>query len=190
MVFKRKRIVRNHKVSKERDIISKGKHLAFLLRHDKEAFGDGRIDRHGWRMVAELLKMGYTRSVLDEIVATNDKQRYEYSLDGRRIRARQGHSIPVDVELREQTPPDILYHGTATRFLSSIYKEGLVPGTRLYVHLSPNEETAIKVGQRHGTPFVIRIDCRKMQADGYKFYLSNNGVWLTKEVKPEYFIHK
>ena len=176
-------------MSKEKDIIRQGKHLAYLLRHDNDAFGDGRIDRHGWRMVSELLKLGYTRPVLDEIVATNDKQRYEYSSDGRMIRARQGHSIPVDVELQEMTPPDVLYHGTATRFLSSIYKDGLLPGTRLYVHLSPDEQTAIKVGSRHGKPFVLRIDCKKMLADGCKFYLSNNGVWLTDEVKPTYFIN-
>ena len=176
-------------MSKEKDIIRQGKHLAYLLRHDNDAFGDGRIDRHGWRMVSELLTLGYTRPVLDEIVATNDKQRYEYSSDGRMIRARQGHSIPVDVELQEMTPPDVLYHGTATRFLSSIYKDGLLPGTRLYVHLSPDEQTAIKVGSRHGTPFVIRIDCKKMLADGCKFYLSNNGVWLTEEVRPTYFIN-
>lgn len=177
-------------MSNEKNIISMGKHLAYLLRHDKEAFGDGRIDRHGWRMVSELIKMGYSHQILNEIVTTNDKQRYEYSHDGRKIRARQGHSIPVDVELQEVTPPDVLYHGTATRFLASIYREGLVPGTRLYVHLSPDELTAIKVGQRHGTPYVIRVDCGKMVADGCKFWLSNNGVWLTKEVKPEYFINE
>ena len=172
-------------MTKEKDTIKLGKHL----RHDKEAFTDGRIDRHGWRMVSELTKLGYSRQVLDEIVTTNDKHRYEYSPDGRRIRARQGHSIPVDVELQEVTPPDILYHGTATRLLESIYHDGLVPGTGLYVHLSPDERTADSVGQRHGTPFVIKINCRKMLSDGCQFWLSNNGVWLTKEVKPEYFVN-
>lgn len=149
----------------------------------------GKIDEHGWRMVEELERMGFTRELLDEIVATNNKQRFEYSADGKKIRARQGHSINVDVELREMTPPDVLYHGTATRFLESIYAEGLVHGNRLYVHLSADEATAINVGKRHGTPFVIKIDCRKMLADGCKFYLSNNGVWLTKQVLPEYFIN-
>ena len=170
------------------DITRMGKHLAFLLRHDKEAFEDGRIDKHGWRKVGELAKLGYDRSLLNEIVATNNKQRYEYSPDGRKIRARQGHSILVDVELKEATPPNILYHGTATRFLESIYKDGILPGTRLYVHLSPDEETAINVGSRHGKPYVIKIDCQKMLADGCKFFLSNNGVWLTEKVKPEYFM--
>ena len=168
--------------------IRMGKRLAFLLRHDKEALMLGKIDEHGWRKVEELEVMGFTRGLLDEIVATNNKQRFEYSDDGKKIRARQGHSINVDVELAETTPPDVLYHGTATRFLESIYAEGLVHGNRLYVHLSADEATAINVGKRHGTPFVIKIDCRKMLADGCKFYLSNNGVWLTKQVLPEYFI--
>ena len=105
------------------------------------------------------------------------------------IRARQGHSINVDVNLSEMTPPDVLYHGTATRFLESIYANGLNAGNRLYVHLSPDEATAINVGSRHGKPFVIKIDCHKMLADGCKFYLSNNGVWLTKQVLPKYFIN-
>jgi putative RNA 2'-phosphotransferase len=161
--------------------------LAFLLRHDKEAFEDGRIDKHGWRQVSELAKLGYDRSLLDEIVATNNKQRFEYSFNRRMIRARQGHSIPVDVELKEATPPNFLYHGTATKFLESIYRKGLLPGTRLYVHLSPDEETAINVGSRHGNPYVIKIDCQKMLTDGCKFFISNNGVWLTEMVKPEYF---
>ena len=173
---------------KKNDIIRKGKQLAFLLRHDKEAFEDGRINEHGWRQVSELAKLGYSRSILDEIVATNNKQRFEYSPDKRKIRARQGHSIPVDVELKEATPPDILYHGTATKFLESIYKNGILPGTRLYVHLSPDEETAINVGSRHGKPFVIKIDCQKMLDDDCKFFLSNNGVWLTESVNPEYFV--
>ena len=169
-------------------IVKKGKWLAKLLRHDKEALRLGKIDEHGWRMVEELEDMGLSRELLDVIVATNNKQRYEYSPDGKKIRARQGHSINVDVELTETTPPDVLYHGTATRFMESIYAEGLVPGNRLYVHLSADEATAIKVGSRHGAPSVIKIDCRKMIADGHKFYLSNNGVWLTKLVLPEYFI--
>lgn len=173
----------------DRYIISKGKWLAKLLRHDKEALRLGKIDEHGWRKVEELEEMGLSRELLDEIVSTNSKQRYEYSSDGKKIRARQGHSINVDVELAETIPPDVLYHGTATRFLGSIYAKGLFPGNRLYVHLSADEATAIKVGSRHGTPFVIKIDCRQMLADGCKFYLSNNGVWLTKQVLPKYFIN-
>lgn len=179
----------NEIMANEKDIIRKGKRLAFLLRHDVGALEQGKIDEHGWRMVDELAGLGYSRELLDEIVASNNKQRYEYSADGKMIRARQGHSINVDVELTEATPPDVLYHGTATRFLESIYANGLVAGNRLYVHLSSDEATAINVGSRHGAAVVIKIDCRKMLADGCKFYLSNNGVWLTKQVLTKYFIN-
>ena len=176
-------------MASDKEMFRKGKRLAFLLRHDVEAFEQGKIDLHGWRKIEELAKLGFSREILDEIVATNNKQRYEYSSDGKMIRARQGHSINVDVNLSETTPPDVLYHGTATRFLESIYANGLNAGNRLYVHLSPDEATAINVGARHGKPFVIKIDCHKMLADCYKFYLSNNCVWLTKQVLPKYFIN-
>lgn len=168
---------------KEKDLIKKGKHLAFLLRHDTEY----QFDEHGWREVSDLIKNhGYTMKELEDIVETNNKQRYEFSNDKKKIRARQGHSINVDVELKEATPPDILYHGTATRFLSSILKQGIVKGTRLYVHLSDNIETAEKVGSRHGTPVVLSLDTKRMVADGIKFYLSNNNVWLTEYVDSKY----
>lgn len=174
---------------KEKELINKGKHLAFLLRHDKDAFDNGLIDKNGWRNVSELVKNhGYTRQMLDEITDTNNKKRYEFNTDKSKIRARQGHSIPVDVELTEVIPPEILYHGTATRFLDSIFKKGLVKGNRLYVHLSIDEETAIKVGSRHGSPYVLRIDAKKMYDEGHKFYLSNNDVWLTDSVPAEYLI--
>ena len=171
----------------EKEIIRMGKHLAFLLRHDKEAFDEGLIDKNGWRKVDELISdRGYTKKLLDEIVNTNNKKRYEYNDSGTKIRARQGHSIDVDVDLKEETPPSVLYHGTATRFLESIYKQGIVKGGRLYVHLSQDEETAIKVGSRHGNPFVLKIDAEQMYKDGVKFYLSNNGVWLTEFVDVKY----
>ena len=125
---------------------------------------------------------------LEEIVETNDKKRYEFSDDKKKIRARQGHSVDVDVELEEKTPPDILYHGTATKFLESIYKNGINSGNRLYVHLSNDEDTAKKVGSRHGTPYVLKIDANKMFNDGNKFYLSNNDVWLTKFVDKKYIL--
>ena len=157
------------------------------MRHDSDAFNDGLIDEHGWRSVAELKKQGYTPKVLDEIVETNNKQRYEYNEDKTKIRARQGHSIPVDVGLAETTPPDTLYHGTATRFLSSIMSSGIKSGTRLYVHLSSDLETAKNVGQRHGTPCAIELNAKQMCEDGIKFYLSNNNVWLVKEVPVKYF---
>ena len=166
-----------------KDLVRKGKHLAFLLRHDTEY----QFDEHGWREVSDLIKnQGYTMRELEEIVETNNKKRYEFSDDKKKIRARQGHSIPVDVELKETTPPDVLYHGTATRFLSSILKQGIVKGTRLYVHLSDNVETAEKVGSRHGKPVVLFLDTKRMVADGIKFYLSNNNVWLTEYVDSKY----
>jgi putative RNA 2'-phosphotransferase len=126
--------------------------------------------------------------LLDDIVKTNNKQRYEYNEDETLIRARQGHSIKVDVNLSESTPPDILYHGTATRFLDSILEKGIVKGNRLYVHLSKDEETATTVGARHGKPYVLKIDAKKMYEDGIKFYLSNNNVWLTDFVDAKYII--
>ncbi len=166
-------------------IVTKGKRLSFLLRHDTEY----HFDKNGWRNVSDLIKNhNYTIDELNEIVETNDKKRYEFNSDKTKIRARQGHSINVDVELKEMTPPDILYHGTATRFLDSIYDKGIIKGSRNHVHLSKDEETAIKVGQRHGKPFVLKIDTKKMNEDGIKFYLSNNDVWLTDFVNKKYFI--
>lgn len=166
-----------------------GKQLSFLLRHDSEAFSNGLIDKHGWRKVSELVKdHKYTKYLLDDIVKTNNKQRYEYNEDETLIRARQGHSINVDVNLSEITPPDILYHGTATRFLDSILEKGIVKGNRLYVHLSKDEETATSVGARHGRPYVLKINAKKMYEDGIKFYLSNNNVWLTDYVDVKYII--
>lgn len=166
-----------------------GKQLSFLLRHDSKAFSNGLIDKHGWRKVSELVKdHNYTKDLLDDIVKTNNKQRYEYNEDETLIRARQGHSIKVDVNLSEITPPDILYHGTATRFLDSILEKGIVKGNRLHVHLSKDEETATTVGARHGKPYVLKIDAKKMHEDGIKFYLSNNNVWLTDFVDVKYII--
>ena len=173
----------------EKEVIKMGKHLAFLLRHDKEAFNEGLIDKNGWRSIKELISnKGYSKELLDEIVETNNKKRYEYNDNKTKIRARQGHSINVDVELKEELPPSILYHGTSTKFLDSIYKQGILKGTRLYVHLSQDEETAIKVGSRHGNPFVLKINSEQMYKDGIKFYLSNNNVWLTDFVDKKYFI--
>lgn len=167
------------------DIIRKGKRLAFLLRHDK----DYQFDEHGWREVSDLIaNHGYTMELLDEIVETNNKKRYEYSEDKSKIRARQGHSVNVDVELKEVIPPDILYHGTAETTLSAIMNEGIIKGGRLHVHLSQTEETALNVGKRHGKPVVLRINAGQMNQDGIKFYLSNNGVWLTEYVSPKYII--
>lgn len=174
-------------MGKDKQLINKGKHLAFLLRHDEDALKQGLIDENGWRNVSELIKhQGYTKQLLEEIVETNNKKRYEFNSDKSKIRARQGHSINVNVELTETIPPSILYHGTSTKALESIYKQGIVKGGRLFVHLSKDEETALKVGSRHGEPYVLKINAEQMSKDGIKFYLSNNGVWLTEFVDKKY----
>ena len=167
----------------DKRLIQRGKQLAFLLRHDKSY----SFDHHGWREVSDLMtNHGYTMEELTEIVATNNKQRYEFSEDKSRIRARQGHSVHVDVELEEIIPPDILYHGTAMSYLESIMEKGIVRGNRLYVHLSGTEETAINVGRRHGEPVVLVIDAKRMVKDDHHFFLSRNGVWLTDYVDQKY----
>ena len=173
----------------EKQLINKGRHLAFLLRHDKDAFDSGLIDQNGWRSVKEIMKQGYTLDLIKTIVETNDKKRYEFSADGSKIRARQGHSIPVDVELAEKMPPAVLYHGTGEKYVASIDAQGLIPKGRLYVHMSADTDTARNVGSRHGKPVIYEIDCNSMVADGYKFYLSENHVWLTKSV-PACYLRK
>ena len=163
-----------------------------ILRHQPEAVGI-TLDEHGWADVKELIDgvnasgSGYLDpNLLEEIVRTDEKQRYSFNEDHTLIRANQGHSIPVDVELQESAPPKILYHGTGEKYVPSIDKQGLLPKSRLYVHLSADIATAEKVGQRHGKPVIYVVDCEAMLADGYKFYLSVNNVWLTKEVPASY----
>ena len=123
-----------------------------------------------------------SRELIEEVVATNDKQRFALSEDGRLIRANQGHSIAVDLGLAPQTPPALLYHGTADKNLPSIMAQGLLPGRRQHVHLSANVETAVKVGQRHGRPIVLKVQTGAMHAAGHLFYKSANGVWLVAAV--------
>ena len=165
--------------------------ISLVLRHNPEAAGI-RLDSHGWADVDELIKgikqsgRKINRDILEEIVRTDEKGRYSFDEEKKKIRANQGHSIPVDVELEEKTPPQYLYHGTASRFLNGIFKEGLKPMSRLYVHLSPDKETAKKVGKRHGTVVVLLVDAGKMAEDGLVFFQSANGVWLTKQVLPKY----
>ena len=171
------------------NITERGKELAFLLRHDVEAFNNGLIDKCGWREVNELIENHeYTQALLDELVKTDNKQRYEYDENKTHIRARQGHSIPVEVELTEVTECEILYHGTSKKFIKSIMSEGLKPKNRLYVHLSKDLETAKAVGKRHGGETrVLSINARQMLKDGKKIWVSNNGVYLTDSVDPIYF---
>ncbi len=164
--------------------------LSLILRHKPETIGI-KLDEHGWADVSELISgISKTRTfdmkMLEEIVRTDNKQRYSFNEDKTLIRANQGHSIPVDVELEKKTPPEFLYHGTGEKFVASIDKEGLLSKSRLYVHLSKDTDTAVKVGSRHGKPVVYRVATGKMADDGYEFFLSVNGVWLTRAVPVEY----
>lgn len=126
--------------------------------------------------------------MLEKIVKEDSKQRYSFNGEKTLIRTNQGHSIDVDVELEECIPPDILYHETGIKYCNSINKEGLISKNKVYVHLSKDVETAINVGSRHGEPFVYKIKAKEMYNDGYRFFLSKNGVWLTKEVPAMYLV--
>lgn len=166
--------------------------IALILRHKPEAIGIS-LDSHGWASVQELIaginkSDGYSLDMetLEEIVRTDNKQRYSFNEDKTLIRANQGHSVNVDVELKECEPPEQLFHGTGEKYVSAIRKEGLKPQSRLYVHLSKDKEIAEKVGARHGKPHIFFVHSGKMFRAGYKFYLSENGVWLTKFVPPEF----
>lgn len=164
------------------------KFLSFILRHHPEDIGL-TLDRDGWADIGELLDKARAhgreidRETLHQVVAENDKKRFTVSDDGTKIRAEQGHSTrQVDIAYQETQPPEILYHGTATRFLDSILQQGLKPGSRHYVHLSDNMETAVKVGQRHGKVVVLTIRAGEMYRQGFKFYLTQNHVWLSDAV--------
>ena len=178
-----------------KDLTKASKYIALLLRHKPEE-GDLTLDKEGYCSTNDLVKAlkrkftWFTLEDLKDIVVSDEKGRYSFNETKSKIRANQGHSTAqVDITFEEVTPPDILYHGTATRFLDDIYREGLKPMSRQYVHLSKDTETATKVGTRHGTLYIINIDAKKMHEDGYKFYLSDNGVYLTKAVPTKYFIN-
>ncbi len=169
---------------------STSKLIALVLRHKPEEIGI-TLDEHGWTNVNELIAgiartQPFDMTALEEIVSTDEKQRYSFNEDKTLIRANQGHSIPIDVELEEKRPPELLYHGTGEKYTASIDVQGLIPKSRLYVHLSPDYDTAVKVGSRHGKPVVYTVAAGEMQKNGYVFYLSVNGVWLTKSVPVDY----
>ena len=166
---------------------STSKFLSLILRHKPQIVGI-ELDEHGWAEVEELIRRvkNLDRATLEQIVATDEKQRYSFSADKKLIRANQGHSIPVDVELAELEPPEILYHGTGEKFGASINAQGLLKMSRLYVHLSSDIDTATKVGRRHGVPKIFVVESGKMFVDGYKFFRSVNGVWLTEHVPAKY----
>jgi putative RNA 2'-phosphotransferase len=169
------------------------KFLSFVLRHKPEAI-DLALDEQGWAYIEELINKAkqsgevstLNRRLIQEAVDTNDKQRFVISEDGQKIRAAQGHSIDVDLRLTPVQPPEFLYHGTATRFLDSILKEGLKPQQRQYVHLSKDIETATAVGRRYGKPTILKVKALLMNSQGFHFYRSENGVWLTNSVPTKY----
>jgi len=171
--------------------INIGKFLALILRHKPEVVNIS-LDSNGWANVNELVEkinLHYNKDVVDlpmiqEIVANDDKNRYE--LRNGRIRARQGHSLSVDLSLEAKRPPNRLYHGTVRKFIDSIFDKGLIKGSRQYVHLSKDVETAIIVGGRRGEPIILSIDAGRMYGDGFEFFISTNGVWLTDHVPSEY----
>jgi putative RNA 2'-phosphotransferase len=175
----------------EKSLVKRSKYLARHLRHQPEALGL-TLDPGGWVAVDALLAamrrrgIELSRAQLDEIVARNNKQRFSFDETGTRIRANQGHSIPVDLQLAPATPPDALYHGTSKATIGPILREGLQKMRRQHVHLSRDKATAIKVGSRHGAPIVLLVDAAAMARDGYQFFLSDNGVWLTDHVPPRY----
>lgn len=179
-------------MSKKHSDISK--FLSYVLRHQPESIGL-TLDSEGWTDIDTLIacakndSKNLTRETILSIVESSDKKRFSLSEDGLKIRAVQGHSSQqVDINYQESTPPDVLYHGTATRFLESILIQGLISGSRQYVHLSADEATAYSVGKRHGKPVVLKIDARVMFKQGVKFYQADNGVWLTKAVANTFII--
>ena len=167
------------------------KFLSLILRHKPETI-DLKLDENGWASVEELLEKvnrDHFVLLLDDlkaVVEQNDKKRFSFSPDFSQIRVNQGHSIRVDLKLEQQSPPDLLFHGTATRNLDSIKEKGLLKGQRNHVHLSADQATARNVGIRYGKPMVLHIDTGKMHHDGHSFYLSDNGVWLVDHVPSDY----
>ncbi|MCC7478290.1 RNA 2'-phosphotransferase [bacterium] len=175
----------------DRRDIELSKYLSLILRHQPELAGLS-LDREGWAEIEALLAGAasrgrrISREQLERVVADNDKQRFAVSPDGLRIRAVQGHSArDVSISYEPQTPPKVLYHGTAKRFLESILAEGLRPGRRQHVHLSVDTATATSVGRRYGVPVVLRIAALCLHAGGHEFYCAENGVWLTDRVPVE-----
>lgn len=173
----------------DRRTVKVSKYLSKHLRHQPERIGL-TLDPNGWVDVAELLEAAarhhfpITRAELEHVVAVNDKQRF--TLEGERLRANQGHTVAVDLDLPPAEPPPFLYHGTVPRSLAAIRTEGLRPMARHHVHLSPDRETATRVGARRGRPVVLSVDAAAMHRAGHVFRVSANGVWLADSVPPEY----
>ena len=167
------------------------KFLSLILRHQPHLIGV-ELDANGWIDVQLLLEKcqrqfpQLDRELLEHIVATNEKKRFAFNEEGDKIRASQGHSVQVDLQLEPMTPPEILYHGTVEKSLSQIRKNGLKGMSRMHVHLSKDQETARIVGNRRGEPIILEVQAGRMYKDGFLFYCSANGVWLCEQVPPQY----
>ncbi len=174
-------------MGKKDDLVSRGKFLALLLRHKPETLGL-HMDDEGWVNISELVHTGeFTRQMIFDIVDTNNKKRYGLDEHRTRIRALQGHSVPVNLNLKSVKPPDALYHGTPRKSVDSIMKSGLNSGSRQHVHLSVDKETAVDVGtRRDSSPTILHIFSGQMFEDGHDFFVSENGVWLTNFVPAQY----
>lgn len=163
------------------------KFLSYVLRHHPDKLGIA-LDKNGWTSVNILLEKinaepySLTMAELEEVVATNNKKRFAFNEDKTMIRANQGHSVNIDLALQSKQPPEYLYHGTVEKFVKSIKEKGLIKGTRQHVHLSTDKETASNVGSRRGKPFILTIKSGNMNQEGFSFYQSENGVWLTDKV--------
>jgi putative RNA 2'-phosphotransferase len=181
--------------SSEKKLRGYSKFLSYVLRHSPGEVGLA-LDGGGWVDVGVLLKKcrdhrrarGLDRELLDVVVATNNKKRFEYSEDGRKIRARQGHSVPVDLGHDPVEPPECLYHGTSRKFYEPIRSGGLLKMSRHAVHLSRDYATAVDVGSRRGKPVVLKVRALQMHSDGYRFFLTENGVWYTERVPVDYLL--
>ena len=178
-------------VMTDKETIRTSKFLSLILRHEPERVGL-KLGEAGWVTVEELLRAvnqhgtPLTLDQLQHIVATSDKKRFAFSEDGLRIRASQGHSVEVDLQYPPQPPPEILYHGTATRFLTGIRENGLKRMGRHDVHLSAETKVTLQVGGRHGKPALLTIRAGDMHRAGFEFRCSANGVWLVSEVPPQF----
>ncbi len=177
----------------EKKITNISKKLSLVLRHQPQVIHIS-LDEQGWVAVDTLLEafsehfFPISQAELEEVVAKNNKKRFAFSEDGSRIRASQGHSVKISLGYTAQEPPEMLYHGTATRFINSIRKQGLTKQNRHHVHLSADEATAQQVGSRHGVPVILQVRAQEMHQAGLAFFISENGVWLTEQVPVKYLV--
>jgi putative RNA 2'-phosphotransferase len=185
-------INRTKNMNHEKNIVACSKFLSLILRHAPETI-KLELDGNGWAMIDDIIRLSkhhgkpISLELIQAAVASNDKKRFAISEDGLRIRARQGHSIAnIDLNMTRRVPPEFLFHGTASRFVNSIRESGLKSGSRNHVHMSHDNETAIRVGSRHGSPVVLVIKALEMHTAGHCFYQSENGVWLTEYVPTQF----